>query len=67
MDSCSLYYGDLLTSKRQETWIDFPPTETIPWRHGAMQQTTELNIVATEDQEYHKVEKLAKEQLSQLN
>ena len=32
-----------------------------------MQQTTELNIVATEDQEYHKVEKLAKEQLSQLN
>ena len=32
-----------------------------------MQQMTELNIVATDDQEDHKVEKLAKEQLSQLN
>ena len=32
-----------------------------------MQQTTELNIVATDDQEDNKVEKLAKEQLSQLN
>ena len=32
-----------------------------------MQQTTELNIVATDDQEDHKVGKLAKEQPSQLN
>ena len=32
-----------------------------------MQQTTELNIVATDDQEDYKVEKLAKEQLNQLN
>ena len=32
-----------------------------------MQQTTELNIVATDDQKDHKVEKLAKEQLNQLN
>ena len=32
-----------------------------------MQQTVELNIVATNDQEDHKVGKLAKEQLSQLN
>ena len=32
-----------------------------------MQQTTELNIVATDDQEDHKVGKLAKEQTSQLN
>ena len=32
-----------------------------------MQQTTELNIVATDDQEDHKVGNLAKEQLSQLN
>ena len=32
-----------------------------------MQQMTELNIVATDDQEDHKVGKLAKEQLSQLN
>ena len=32
-----------------------------------MQHMTELNIVATDDQEDHKVEKLAKEQLSQLN
>ena len=29
-----------------------------------MQQTTELNIVTTDDQEDHKVEMLAKEQLS---
>jgi hypothetical protein len=32
-----------------------------------MQQTTELNIVATDDQEDHEVEELAKEQLNQLN
>ena len=32
-----------------------------------MQQTTELNIVATDDQEDDKVGKLAKEQPSQLN
>jgi hypothetical protein len=48
----------LLASKKQET---------LPWRHGAMQQTIELNIVATDDQEDHKIEKLAKEQLNQLN
>ena len=32
-----------------------------------MQQTTELNIVSTNGQEDHKVGKLAKEQLGQLN
>ena len=32
-----------------------------------MQQTTELNIIATDNQEDHKVVKLAKEQLNQLN
>ena len=32
-----------------------------------MQQTTELNIVTTDDQQDHKVGKLAKEQLIQLN
>ena len=32
-----------------------------------MQQTIELNIVATDDQVDHKIGKLAKEQLSQLN
>ena len=32
-----------------------------------MQQTTELNIVATDNQYDHKVGKLAKEQLSLLN
>jgi len=32
-----------------------------------MQHATELNIVVTDDQEDHKVGKLAKEQLSQLN
>ena len=32
-----------------------------------MQQTIELNIVATDDQDDHKVGKLAKEQLSLLN
>ena len=32
-----------------------------------MQQTAELNIVAIDDQRIIKVEKLAKEQLSQLN
>jgi len=59
-----VHYGDLLASKKQETWIDCFPTETRPWRHDAMQQTTELNIVTTDDQEDHKVEMLAKEQLS---
>jgi len=67
MESCALHYGDLLAFKEQETWIDFSTTETRPWRHDAMQHMTELNIVATDDQEDHKVEKLAKEQLSQLN
>ena len=61
MKSCALHYGDLLASEKQETWIDCSPTETRPSRHGAMQQTTELNIVAINDQEDHKVEKLAKE------
>ena len=32
-----------------------------------MQLTTELNMVATDDKEDHKVGKLAKEQLRQLN
>ena len=32
-----------------------------------MQQTTKLNIVATDDQDDYKVGKLAKEQLSLLN
>ena len=32
-----------------------------------MQQMAELNIVATADQEDHKVGKIVKEQLSQLN
>jgi len=32
-----------------------------------MQHAIELNIVVTDDQEDHKVGKLAKEQLSQLN
>ena len=32
-----------------------------------MQQTTELNIVATDDLEDYKIGKLTKEQLSQLN
>ena len=32
-----------------------------------MQHTTELNIVATDDHKDHKVGKLAKEQLNQLN
>ena len=53
--------------KKQEIWIDCYPMETRPWRHDGMQQMTELNIIATEDQVDHKVEKLAKEQLSQLN
>ena len=66
-ESYALHYGDLLASKKQETWIDYSPTESRPWRHGAMQQTTELNIVATDDQKDHKVGKLAKEQSSQLN
>ena len=64
MKFCALHYGDLLAFKKQETWIDCSPTETRPWRHGAMQQTIELNIVATDDQKDHKVGKLAKEQLS---
>ena len=60
MESCTLHYGDLLASKKQETWIDCSPTETRPWRHGAMQQKIELNIVPIDDQENHKVGKLAK-------
>ena len=68
MESCALHYGDLLASKKQdllpsknqETWIDCYPTKTRPWRHGAMQQTTKLKIVATDDQENHKVGNLAK-------
>ena len=55
----------LLKSKKLGSIV--PPIETQPWRHGVMQQTTELNIVATDDQENHKIGKLAKEQLSQLN
>ena len=67
MESCALHYGDLLAFKKQETWINCSPTETKSWRHGAMQQAIELNIAATYDQEDHKIEKLAKEWLSQLN
>ena len=67
MESCTLHYGDLLASKKQETWIDCSPTETRPWRYGTMQQKIELNIIAPDNQKDHKVEKLAKEQLSQLN
>ena len=71
MESCALHYGDLLASKKQEIRIeiriDCSQKETRPWRHDVMQQTTELNIVATDDQENHKIGKLAKEQLSQLN
>ena len=51
MKSYTLHYGDLLASKKQETWIDCSPTETRPWRHDAMQKTTKLNIVSTDDQE----------------
>ena len=53
---------DLLASKKQETWVDYSSTKTRPWKHDVIQQTTELNIVATDDQENHKVGKLAKEQ-----
>ena len=60
MESCALHYGDLLAFKKQETWIDCSTTETRPWRHDAMQQMTELNIVAIDDQDDHKVGKLAK-------
>ena len=67
MKSCALHYGDLLAFKKQETWINYSTIKTRPWRHDAMQQMTELNIVSTDDQEDHKVEKLAKEQLNQLN
>ena len=55
----------LLKSKKLGSIV--PPIETQPWRHDVMQQTTELNIVATDDQKDHKVRKLIKEQLSQLN
>ena len=67
MESCALHYGDLLALKKQETWIDCSTTETRPLWHDVMQQMKELNIVATDDQEDHKIGKLAKEQLSQLN
>ena len=53
--------------KKQEIWIDCYPMETRPWRHDGMQQTTELNIVATDDQKDHKIGKLTKEKLSPLN
>ena len=55
-----MHYGDLLASKKQKIRIDCFQKETRPWRHDAMQQTTELNIVATDDQDDHKVGKLAK-------
>ena len=67
MESFAFHYGDLLASKKQKTWIDCYPIETWSGRHGAMQQMTELNIVVIDDQKDHKVGKLAKEQLSQLN
>ena len=64
MESCALHYGDLLAFKKQETWINYSTTKTRPWKHDAMQQMTELNIVAIDDQEDHRVGKLTKEQLS---
>ena len=67
MESFALHYGDLLASKKQETLVDYSSTKTRPWKHDVIQQTTELNIVATDDQDDHKVGELAKEQLSLLN
>ena len=46
---CALHYGDLLASKKQKIRIDCSQKETRPWRHDAMQQTTELNIIAIDD------------------
>jgi len=53
--------------KSKKIRIDCSQKETRLWRHDAMQQRTELNIVATDDQDDYKVGKLAKEQLSLLN
>jgi len=67
MKSCALHYGDLLAFKKQEIRIGCSQKETRPWRHDSMQQTTELKIVATDDQDDHKIGKLAQKQLSLLN
>ena len=61
---CTMKICWLPKSKKLESIV---PNKTRPWRHDAIQQTIELNIVAIDDQKDHKIGKLTKEKLSPLN
>ena len=53
-------------SKSKKLGLIVPPTKTSSWKHDVIQQTTELNIVATDDQEDHKVGKLAEKTIESV-